>query len=346
MKTSVTFTVAVLFAAVAGAYFYYVPQESKPAPSEAPLKVMPADDKSPVTWLQIQVLETNETLTLDKKEGSWKIRFPVAYPADNLMVDGLVTALRVSGRARRLLPEKDWDEYGLLRPSIKVGVETQNGQRRYLYLGDPSPVGPFVYARWEGDKEYFLVDANLKKAFTRSTYSLRLKQVFRTPLNEVTRMRIRTLGSEYEVEKKGENWYWLEPIELLGKKISKQYVDQLVSQYADLYVKEFLDDEKTPESDLGFSLTSPWIRLWGKDPKTAIEEIRIGEEQPPRDSFIAYHGSDKLYFLIARTNVRKLFQIFETMAQEFREQDAPAAPAAPPAPAPAQNSGALEELRK
>lgn len=331
MKTSVTFSVVALFAAVMAAYIYLVPEQSQQAAPKvtAPVKIMPVEEKAPVHWLQIQNVENNETMTLEKKDGNWMIKFPVVYPADTLMIEGLIAALRVSVRARRLLPEKPWDEYGLLRPVLKVGVETEGGKRRYLYLGDPSPVGPYIFARWEGDEEYFLISADLRKAFSRSVYSMRLKQVFRTPLNEVTRMRIRTLDNEYEVEKKGDVWYWLEPLNLLGQKLEKKYVDQLVSQYADLYVKEFLDYEKKPENELGFTLTSPWIKLWGKDKNAKeVELIRIGEEQPPRDSFIAYHGTDKIYFLIARSNVRKLFEIFETMAHSKQIETTAASAAA------------------
>lgn len=333
MKISVTLTVAALFAAVAGAYFYYTPpSERKPGTIEAPQRILPAGDTAPIRWLQIQNFEKNEIVTLEKKDGSWMIRYPVNYPADNMLADGLVTALKLSNRARRLLPEKSWDEYGLMRPAIKIGIETEAGPKReYLYLGDPSPVGPFVFARWEGDKEYFLVSNQLKDAFSKTLYSVRLKQVFRTPLNEVTRMRIRTLDKEYEVEKKQGEWYWLEPLELLGTKLPKKYVDQLVSQYGDLYVKEFLDQEKKPETEMGFSLTSPWIKLWGQDGKQTVEEIRIGKELPERDSFVALHGTEKIYFLIARMNVRKLFVIFETMAEEAKGKSA--APAAPKAPA-------------
>ncbi len=330
MKTSVTFSVLALFAAVMAAYFLWEPQPLKNiSEPKAPVmeKIMPADEKAPVRWLQIQNMENNQILTLEKKGETWMLRFPVESPADTFMVDGLATALRVSNRSQRMKPEKIWEEYGLLKPSLKIGVETEPGHRRYLCIGDHSPVGTYYYARWEGESEYFLISEDFKKAFSRSLYSLRLKQVFRTPLNQVTKMRIRTLDKEYEVEKKEDTWYWLEPIDLLGKQLEKKYVDQLVSQYADLYVKEFLDNEKRPEAELGFTLTSPWIRLWGTDKGKTVEEIKIGEEEPTRDSFIAYNASDKAYFLIARQNVRKLFQIFETMALENQSEQPPAAEA-------------------
>lgn len=319
MKTSTIVIVVLLFAAALGAYFLSPEQKIKmpETPGQEAAKVMPADENSPLRWLQVQNILKNETVTMEKKDGEWVLVYPVSYPAETIAVEGLVAALKLSARARHLLPEKDWDEYGLLKPNIKIGIETEQGKgRRYLYVGDDSPVGPFVYARWEGEEEYFLIQRDLKRAFDRTVYSLRQKQVFRVPLNEVTKMRIRSMDQEYEVEKREEGWYWLEPIPLLGKPLQKKYVDQIVTQYGDLFVKEFLDNEKKSPDELGFGILSPWIKLWGRDKAKNLEQITIGQELPDRDSFVVEREGEKTYFLVARENVRKLFQIFETMSQE------------------------------
>ena len=319
MKKSAMIMVVILFLAAAGFYFFNPDESMKvpQTPAKEVLKVMPADENSPVVWLQVQNIAANQTVTLEKKNGEWLIIYPVSYPAETVVVEGLVAALKLSSRARRLLPEKSWEEYGLLKPNIKLGIQTQEGKsRRYLYIGEDSPVGPFVYARWEGEKEYFLIQRDLKRAFDRTLYSLRIKQVFRVPLRDVTKMRVRSLDHEYEVEKRTDGWFWLEPIPLLGKPLEKKYVDQIVSQYGDIYIKEFLDNDKRAPEDLGFEILSPWIKLSGKDKSKTSEQITIGQELPERDSFIARREGEKVSFLVARENVRKLFQIFETMSQE------------------------------
>lgn len=337
MKKSVLWMVLLAF--LLAAVFYFLNPGDAPKTPEISakeiMKVMPLDEKSPVRWLQVQNLIKNETVTLEKKDNDWVMIYPVKYPAETVAVQGLVTALKLSGRARRLIPEKDWEEYGLLKPNIKIGIQTEEGKaRRYLYIGDESPVGPFAYARWEGEEEYFLIQRDLKRAFDRTVYSLRLKQVFRVPLKDVSKMRLRSMDQEYEVEKRADgSWYWLEPIPLLGKPLAKRYVDQIVSQYGDLYVKEFLDNEKKSPEELGFGILSPWIKLWGSDKKKPAEQITIGQELAPRDSFVGRREGEKGYFLVARENVRKLFQIFETMSQEALnpQPETPAVDASPAA---------------
>lgn len=344
MKSSVTYAVLGLFVLACLAYFYLVPEEridpAKMIPRQA-MKIMPADENSPIELIQIQNADRKETITLRKKETGWEIFHPLVYPADNMIMEGLITALKLSSRARRLMPEKGWEEYGLQKPAIKVGIETKSsGKRRYLDFGDDSPVGPYVFARWEGDKEYFLVSKDLKNSFSKSLYSLRQKQVFRTPLQDIQKMRLRTTSREFEVEKRVDGWYWLEPIPLLGKQLPKNRVDELVSQFSGLYVKEFLDQETRAQRELGFTLLSPWIRVWGQDAAAKPEEIKVGQEIAARDAYVVHRSDDKSYFLIARSNVRALFQMFETMAGEMMGPEPQPAPLVPRLEVPSVGSAA------
>ncbi len=315
MKTSITVTFTFLFLAVAALYVRLNPATMPGIsdPSNVPLRVLPLLNDGGIQWMQIQNLDKKETVTLQKKDGKWRISFPISSPADPMMTEGLATALKLSSKARRLFPERDWDEYGLLKPSIKIGVEAEPGQRRYLYLGDRSPVGKFVFARWEGEKEYFLVQADLKKAFERSLYSLRLKQIFQTPLNEINKIHIRTLNADYEIYKKGQNWFWMEPIPILGKSVPKKQSDEMLAAIADLYVKDFLDKEQASRQDLGFSIASPSVKLWGGS--ASAEVLKIGREDGTQDAYYGSKENGKTVFLVARGNIRALFQMMETLAQ-------------------------------
>ncbi len=316
MKASVTVTFSCLFLGVAVLYARLSPVSMPGAgtnPAEALLRVLPLLRDGGVRWIEIQNTPKKETIALEKQEEGWQLLTPVNYPADPLMAEGLATALKLSSKARRLLPEKGWEEYGLLNPDLKIGVEAEPGKKRYLYLGDPSPVGNFVYARWEDEKEYFLVQADLKRAFERSVYSLRLKQIFRTSMQDVSKIHVRTLSADYEILKKGGKWFWIEPIPILGRGVSKSQSDEILGAIADLYVKDFLDQEKGTPVSLGFMASSPSIQLWGKGKKPEV--FRIGREAAAQDSYYGMRENEKTFLLAARGNIRGLFQMMETMAQ-------------------------------
>ena len=139
MRFSVTITVTILFLTVAGVYFYLIPSQDRPGPvsDEAiPMRLLPQSEEGPIVLIEIQNLRKRENVILKRETQGWALAYPVSYPADDLIVEGLVTALRLSNKTKRMKPEKNWEEYGLARPDLKVGVEIERGQeRRTLHVG-------------------------------------------------------------------------------------------------------------------------------------------------------------------------------------------------------------------
>ncbi len=311
MKASVTWTVLALFSAVLGAYIYLKPMEEKPVNFNT-TKVLTTSEEQKVKLIQIQNLEKKETITLEQKDGIWMLSFPVTGRADQQMTEGLRIALQLSARARRMMPEKDWAEYGLLKPKLKVGIEmTGETQRRYLDFGDPSPIGPFIFARWEDEKEYFLVESELKKSFIRSIYSLREKRVFTTPVNDISKISVRTPEGEYEWQYLNGKWFWLEPIAKLGKPIAPKAAEDMLKEIYSLYAKDFTD-EKEDRPDLGFLSTGPSIKISGKK---EAEFIKIGNTLPDKNSYYAFRKQGGVFFM-SQDRLDQFFKDVEAIASE------------------------------
>ncbi len=328
MKTSVTLIISGLFILVTAAYFYLLPAGSglpdgKQDPVAMQLLVLGKGDK--ITKIKIEK-KGQPAIVLGREEENWNIEEPVKYLADPMLADGLSVALIVSVKERKLKKEKDWKEYGLENPEIKVGVQTALDKSwRTLLLGDSAPIGHFVYARWEGENEYFLINADLKKAFNRTLYSLRFKQFFQTPLAEVRKLRIKTPDGDYEFTKQDAKWYWMEPVSLLGEPASKEQVDDLLMLLRELGIKAFLDDEKRSPSLFGVSSISPQITIWGT--KNNVESIRVGREEATKDAFYGQRENDPLLLLVARPNIKGVFEIVKAMANDsmkrFQAESAP-----------------------
>lgn len=317
MKASVTFTFAGLFAAVAVCYYFIGTPLSKPA---APLvvsgdgKLLPFDSEQPLRLIQIQNLLRKETITLENSGEGWYLRHPANYLADKMMAEGLVSALRVSTKSRRLMREKGWEEYGLARPDIKIGVEAKDStRRRYLFLGDQSPVADSVYARWEGEEEYFLLDARLKQAFDRTVYSLREKRVVRLPVQSVEKIHMQTFKDNYELSRQEGKWYWTEPVSRIGKQVSDEKVYQLLLLLSELHIKEFLDGRSVEDKELGFLRAAPFMQLWTAD-KTSV--LRIGKEIIDHDAYYGMLEEEKVAVEISKGLMDSLFQIFDRVQEK------------------------------
>jgi hypothetical protein len=242
MRFSTTAIFLLLFAAVAGVYVYLTGLEAREKKSAQALRVeslqlLPLEDDDEIDWLHVRNAENNVSATLARENGQWMIVQPVRYAADPVVAEGFVTALRLSTKARRLTREKEWGEYGLDTPALKIGVgKKKDRKRRNLLMGDLSPVGHFVYARWEEEEEYFLLNADLKRVFDQTLYGMRMKRVFRVPLKKVTRVTVQTVSGNYEISKLDNQWYWVEPAAILGEELRKRDLDYFLSRVERIFI--------------------------------------------------------------------------------------------------------------
>ena len=343
MKTSVTLTFTGLFLSVAAAYWYYgspLPKPETPAISgKGSLKLLDLD-KEAITLIQIQNMETKEVVTFERlparlaeasaaRAGEWRLKYPVNYLADKMMIEGLSLALRVSTKARRLVREKGWEEYGLLKPKLKIGIEAKGlSKRKYLLLGDTSPVAALIFARWEGEEDYFLLDARFKESFDRSLYSLREKKIIRFPLADLKKIHVRPFSAlarrneagtagepaeNFELTQEKGAWFWTEPVVRLGKPVPKEQVYEILMVLRELYAKEFLDGEPVRETERGFSLAGPYIQVWDKHEKTST--VRFGSEAPGHDAYYGLIDGEDVVLEIARGNVQKFFELFDVKSE-------------------------------
>ncbi len=334
MKLRTTLLVVFLFSGVVFAYFYLSTSDKSPAPSSdsvhvGTMQLMALDPGDEVDWLQIQNKKKKLSMTFEKeiKGDEWMIRYPVIDTAETSLLEGLVSALKISTKARRLKGVKNWEEFGLSDPEIKIGVETKNKKkRRSLALGDPAPIGNFIFARWEDEDEYFLLNADFKKAFDQTLYSLRQKRVLRMPLKALTRIAIQVGGTQYELSKMEDEWYWVEPLSLLGEKIEKRDMDTFYGGLQQLFIKDFLDGTKKDKKDLGFSSKSPTLKVIGAP--SVEETIYVGKELPARDALFALRKGEEHYFLIAKSNLDQFLGEVQTISKTYLKSPQSGVPAA------------------
>ncbi len=325
MKFSTTLVFFLLFLAVGGAFLYFnqrpanhlsqpvsqtSDKESKPA--EAPSKNAPVlDPAEKITWIQIQNSEKNETITLVKDDKSWEVKYPVVCPASDGVVDEMVRTLMAAVKLRQLAPEKGWEEYGLLRPAIKIGLKTDaHPVRRYLLLGHESQVEDSVFARWEEEKNFFLVHTELKRIFDRSLYALREKRIFRIAPATVLKIHFE-IGSEfYELVKRNDQWVWVKPQARRGMVVDQVSAEEFSTHLRDLFIKDFLDEQKE-KIDASFFKTGGTITVWGSGRQKEI--FYIGQEAPARDAFYGKRDGENAILLIDRGILRSLLDTVRSM---------------------------------
>jgi len=274
------------------------------------------DDK--VQWIQIQNVEERKTLTLTAQEGQWLLKFPVQDKASPAKVQELIQAFLSVEKLRQMNPEKDWEEYGLARPRIKIGLETLKNPRRYLYLGAPSPVGNVIFARWEDEKSYFLLPQNFEQLFIQSVYDFREKKIFLISEKTIRRLEFKTPAEVFEIENQGAQWVWKQPESMQWAPCPAGDAEALLEHLRGLFVKDFLENIPDEESGLAQGVK---ITLWGDAER--LESLELGHEAVVRDAYYARKNGQGSVLLVSREKLNRFIELFRALADEKAMQAGP-----------------------
>lgn len=310
MKLSTTLFLAFLLSSLGIYYFVSETSLRRERTALDPINILSLKEGDSLFALEIEKPKTKEKISLRRKGSEWMMDFPVSYPSENFLVEGMVDALTFSRRTRRLpFHEREAKEFGFDSPEIKITLRTEKEpRRRSLLLGGKSPVVPGVYAHWAGENDYFLIPSEVKASFERTVYSLRQKKLFRFNRDELLELGMKWEEKEFRLGKKGEKWRWTHPS--LNQEIPVEKVLELVYAFQSLYVKEFLDGEDPSKQELGLQTGNAFLIL--KEKGGREKKLLLGASASRKEALYALRKEENLVLLISEKNLRSLFETFET----------------------------------
>lgn len=321
MKLGRTLIIGLLFAVVAAVYMYqrHIDKDVMAIIPDEVGRGFSLEQNEAI--IRIEVLDrSKKTATkLELSKEGWTVTSPVLYPADPKTADGFATVLRFAAKLTRIRAEKDWSEYGLEKPQLEVVMATDKKREKVLAVGNVSPVGKVVYARWSGERGYVLLPAEIKAVFEGSLYSLLDKRVFLMPRAEIRKVSIEMGPKAYEWKKDGEKWYWFEPVSKFGKEVPPERMELILNALAGVHIKEFLEGEERSKSELGFFMIHDRIKLEGE---SGDEEIfHFGNEVPVKNAYYGMKGDEEKVFLVDRVNVFRLMDFLRAIENETDAKD-------------------------
>lgn len=155
-------------------------------------------------------LSKKETVKLKKVGGEWFVTSPVEAPADDYVVEGMVTAL-TQNKQERVVDEKPADPamYGLKDAFVTVTVKKEsNSPGETTYLGKNTPVGTSLYARSGTNPAVYRAPRALRTALDKDLKTIRRKALITTSRFDVTEVEIAPAQGTSTVVKKGERDQW------------------------------------------------------------------------------------------------------------------------------------------
>ena len=322
MKLGRTIVFIFLFIIAAGIYLYQkrlVREALTFVPDEVNRSVMISrDDVIDRVELRDHVRKTQ--IALQKDKGIWMLEVPVRYPAEERIVEGLLTAARMVCKQPRLRAEKEWDEYGLAKPELEILFDLPEKKPVTLRVGAPTPVGKSVFAKWDEERGYFLLPSEMKAAFQQTVYGLREKRIFRTHVAYFRKIFVEMGKNSYQWVKENGEWYWFEPVGKFGQKVPVGRLDPILEALQGLHVKAFQDNNKRSKAELGFFMIHDRIRVEMEDGKT--QTFYFGNEVPEENAYYGFREGETTVLLIDRGKVIELLDLLKTIPSEEGERQA------------------------
>ncbi len=160
VRLRTTIVLAVLAALLGGAY-YRVEVRGREARQRALLAERRVVSFDAARVREITIEKPAERVVLRGAGDRWRIVAPVDEPADERVVEGLLSLVHRLEKVRSLDGLADLKMVGLDAPAVILGLGLENGETLTLLLGGSNPVHTGVYAAVEGAPLVFLAPALL-----------------------------------------------------------------------------------------------------------------------------------------------------------------------------------------
>ena len=272
------------------------------------LLALSSDDVQKITFKK-----EYETISFQKdEEGEWLITEPLEAKADKYEVDRLAddfSNLRIE-RVVEEVPEKI-EKYGIPQKEIILWFKDKDEPIKIL-IGMENTLGNTFFAKRDDETRVVLIPSSLKSLMEKSLFDFREKNIFKFEADDVKNVKLRAKKTLWVASKKGEEWFFRNPVNALAK---SSKIDDILSSLSGLKAKEFVSEEKKKDDVKKYGLDRPEY------------EITLGMPLENQEvTFSLHKEEDKLY---ATTSLStkivetedNLLSDLEKEAEELREKE-------------------------
>ncbi len=198
-----------------GAYIYFVDSKRPVSSIEEKQKVFAVEaDKIQ----EITIRSGDETSTLRKVDGTWKMTAPVDADVDQTEISSLTSNL-ASLEINRVIEENapNLGEFGLANPRIEVSFKGENDTAGQIQIGDKTATQSDLYAVKPGEKRVFVISSYQETTLAKKPFDLRDKRVLKFERDKVDSVEIAQGGpTAIGLARTGSDWVVKSPVEARG----------------------------------------------------------------------------------------------------------------------------------
>ena len=246
---------------------------------------------------------------VEREADGWRLVSPVDFPGDDIVLDGIASALAQLSRESVIDSPQAPEVYGLGADSHVIYF-TAKGSDHGLRLGNRAPVGEGQYvvpAAQDPAEKVFTVASWRVNAIQKDLDDIRDKRVLDFDRDSVDQIVIAWEDTRVELVRQGEGWHMRAPV---SDQADASTVDRLLSDLAFMRAEGFEDD---PPPDDQSGLDEPFVSF----------ELRLGagrdddssEPIPTRKLELAGFPVDQ--FVLARGASHSLYEINLSRLDDF-----------------------------
>jgi hypothetical protein len=293
MRFKTNLVVGAIFMALLGFVYFYEIKGGEQRQADADQAKVLADFSEHET--QRLVVDRGDTVVvLEKDQGVWWLRQPVAAEADGEAVDRYLRNLRETERDRVVEDSAAvasnsglLAKYGLQTPRLRVRVETADAVLDTFVFGADSPTERFTYIRQSGaNPEIFTVRAWRYDNLDKGVFDLRDRRVL--PFDKAAVMQLSlepAAGERVLLVKDGFEWRLQEPVAVAADQAAVEaLLNVLDGAKAEVFVVEEADDQVLASYGLGTS------------PATLELSMLVGEDRAEKRLVVGVLGNAKGYY--------------------------------------------------
>ncbi len=246
-----------------GGYLYWVELPSEKRAEEA--KKLVSLQKDDVVGMTLTYPE--QAITLEKKDGQWRMTKPVEAEADSAVVNNMVVAIAEADTSRSLDDVGDkLASYGLAPPEATVALTLKDGKPfPAIKVGKTTQVGSAAYLQKGDDPKVYIGTMAFQSGMKKQVKDLRNKSLLTFEDQDVQKLELEKDGKSITAERvDAESWNITAPG---AYRADSAEIRALLASARGLRADEFVSDDAA--ADLKpFGLTEPQLRLavWiGKD---------------------------------------------------------------------------------
>lgn len=192
-------------------YIYFVDAKRDPAASDRE-KVFASVSAADIDEVQITSAD-GETTRVSKTDGAWRVVEPITAAADESELSSIASGL-ADLEIQRVVDENAGNlaQYALDPGRIEVSFRVKGGSPQRLLLGERTPTGGDLYARFPDQTRVFLVSSFVDSTFNKNTFALRDKSIIEIDRDAVDGVEIVAGARTIRLAKSGTEWRITQPV--------------------------------------------------------------------------------------------------------------------------------------